>query len=147
MGKNPLRIVHDGGLILSMGTQSQDRDSLGRIAPEREAARAQDGADAEELKPEEVARSKRMARINAATMALVFLVIAFAPAPYRLYAPVLFLLPFAYRIYTYMKRPAADGQRTELPRTAWEIPDTPHEEPYSHKPRDSRDPRRYKPIG
>jgi hypothetical protein len=96
-----------------------------------------------EIRAEDIAASKRKARVNALTLGLVFVLGAFAPYPWKAYTPLVFLIPVFYRVYTRIRRP--DGSPEIRPPT--QIAETGTEEPYSYTPRDPKDPRRYKPIG
>jgi hypothetical protein len=102
-----------------------------------------DGSD--EIRAEDIAASKRKARVNALTLGLVFLLGAFAPYRWKAYAPLLFLMPVLYRLYTRIRKSAGSS---EIPVQApAQIVEGEPEEPYSYTPRDPKDPRRYKPIG
>ena len=102
-----------------------------------------DGSD--EIRAEDIAASKRKARVNALTLGLVFLLGAFAPYPWKAYAPLLFLIPLLYSLYTRIRKPGGSSEVSlQDPRQDAE---TGREEPYSYTPRDPKDPRRYKPIG
>src|SRR5947207_2361932 len=100
-----------------------------------------DGSD--EIRAEDIAASKSKARVNALTLGLVFLLGAFAPYPWRAYAPLLFLIPLLYSLYTRIRK-----FPSEVPlQASTQDAETGREEPYSYTPRDPKDPRRYKPIG
>ena len=102
-----------------------------------------DGSD--EIRAEDIAASKRKARVNALTLGLAFLLGSLAPYPWNACAPLLFLIPVLFNVYTRIRKP---GGSSEIPLQApTQIAETETKEPYSYTPRDPKDLRRYKPIG
>jgi hypothetical protein len=97
----------------------------------------------EGIAQEAIAARKRRSRINGVTLALVFLVSALAPPRWRLFAPLLFLLPLLYSLLSRLRGASIESDR---PVTREIDAETPAAEPYSCTPRDPNDPRRYKPI-
>lgn len=103
---------------------------------------------ANDLPPEEIEAAKRRSRINALVLVGVFLLSALAPSPWNAYAPVLFLIPLMYGVIRRIRRSfmetgssqSEDGQpgASGRPNIC---------EPYTYTPKDTKDPRRYKPIG
>jgi hypothetical protein len=97
----------------------------------------------DEIPHEAIAARKRRSRLNAAILGLVFLVYTFGPPRWKLFAPLLFLLPVLYSLLSRVRGASIESDRpvtTEIdaePRAA---------EPYSYTPKDPNDPRRYKPI-
>ena len=105
-----------------------------RAEPEQQTDPAQ-GWDAprepDDLPQEAVRESRIQVRLNALALLLVLLLTMFAPYPWALLAPVLFLAPVGYAVVRRFRT-----ARTVAPR-----------EPFSGVPKDPQDPRRYRPIG
>ncbi len=103
--------------------------------------------DPEEITPEDIARRKRQARLNALLLGGVFFLTVMAPHPWNTYAPLLFLIPLVYSVVKKVRK-ATEGMDPlkQQSRIDFGAADGPREEPYSCTPRDPRDPRRYKPI-
>jgi hypothetical protein len=104
--------------------------------------------ETEDLPQAEVEASKRRNRINALILAAIFAIITLAPDPYRLFAPLLFLVPL---ILTLINRVRRSSNGSTLPAKNLpgqpSIPQPSGSDPYSYTPKDPQDPRRYKPIG
>jgi hypothetical protein len=101
--------------------------------------------DSEEVSTEELAEAKRRTRINALVMFLFFFVSAVLPQRWKLLSPLVLLIPLIYRAVARL-RSGSDSSSASAENLS-QIPASPVEEPYSHTPRDPKDPRRYKPIG
>ena len=101
--------------------------------------------DSEDLSTEELAEAKRRTRINALVMFLFFLATAVLPQNWKLYSPLVLLIPLVYRVVARMR--GGSNSPRESGESVSNLPAGPVEEPYSHTPRDPKDPRRYKPIG
>jgi hypothetical protein len=97
----------------------------------------------DDISQEAIAARKRRSRLNAATLALVFLVAYFAPRRWQAFAPLLFLLPVLYSLLSRLRGASIESDR---PVTREIDAEPPVAEPYSYTPRDPKDPRRYKPI-
>jgi len=104
--------------------------------------------ETEDLPKEEVEASKRRSRINALILAATFVIITLAPDPYKLFAPLLFLIPVILTLVNRVRKASNEPtpQAKDLP-AQMSTPKQNGSEPYSYTPRDSKDPRRYKPIG
>ena len=104
--------------------------------------------ETEDLPKEEVEASKRRSRINALILAATFIIITLAPDPYRLFAPLLFLIPVILTLVNRVRKASNEPtlQARDLPAQT-SIPKQNGSDPYSYTPRDPQDPRRYKPIG
>jgi hypothetical protein len=105
----------------------------------------------EPLAPEEEAkedsgRDNKLSRINALVFGLVFLAVVMAPYPWNTYAPLLFLLPLVYSVLNKLKQRAGAEEDVKDPRLPQSQESYARPEPYTFKPRDPKDPRRYKPI-
>jgi hypothetical protein len=103
---------------------------------------------ANDLPPQAIEATKRRNRINALVLVGVFLLSAFAPSPWNLYAPVLFLIPLMYGVIRRIRRsfmePGSSQSEEGRPGPSGR---SNNYEPYSCTPKDTKDPRRYKPIG
>jgi hypothetical protein len=97
----------------------------------------------DDISQEAIVARKRRSRLNAVILALVFLVYTYGPPRWRVFAPLLFLLPILYSILSRLRGASIESDR---PLTREIDEKTPAAEPYSYTPRDPKDPRRYKPI-
>jgi hypothetical protein len=97
----------------------------------------------DDISQEAVAARKRRSRLNAVILALVFLVYSYGPPRWKLFAPLLFLLPVLYSLLSRLRGASIESDR---PVTREIDAEPPVAEPYSYTPRDPNDPRRYKPI-
>lgn len=89
------------------------------------------GEAAGDISQEELERQKARVRINALVLALVMILALVAPPPWNLFAPVVFVVPLIYSLVTRLRSARAPSTQ----------------EPYEYRPKDPKDPRRYKPIG
>lgn len=89
------------------------------------------GESTGDISQEELARQKARVRINALVLALAMVLATVAPPPWNLFAPFAFIVPLVYSIVTRLRS-------ARPPATI---------EPYEYRPKDPKDPRRYKPIG
>jgi hypothetical protein len=102
----------------------------------------------DDLPKEEIEAEKRVSRINALVAITVMLLLTFAPARYKIYAPLPFLIPIIlllarrFRKVSNMAQQPKTEIRDELTKERAAV-----SEPYTNVPRDPKDPRRYKPIG
>jgi hypothetical protein len=101
-------------------------------------------SEPDDLTADEVAQSRRKARINGLIFAAVLLLGVVAPPPWNMYAPVLLLIPIVLGLLDRLRRLTIQGDSAEH-RPARD--DAPAAEPYAYTPKDPKDPRRYKPIG
>lgn len=101
----------------------------------------------DDLPLEQIDGARRKARISAAVLIGVFLLISLAPYPWNIFAPLLLLVPLIQSIAGRMRRgtvsldalpDTATASRKSHPSVV--------KEPYSCTPKDPGDPRRYKPI-
>ena len=106
-----------------------------------DSADPQNGSD--DIPAEAIAARKRRSRLSAVTLGLVFLVSAFAPPRWKMFAPFLFLLPVVFSILSRLRGTSVESGPPVARKIETQGPAT---EPYSYTPRDPNDPRRYKPI-
>jgi hypothetical protein len=97
----------------------------------------------DDISEEAIAARKRRSRLNAVILALVFLAYSYGPPRWKLFAPLLFLLPVLYSLLSRLRGASIESDR---PVTREIDAEPPVAEPYSYTPRDPNDPRRYKPI-
>jgi hypothetical protein len=71
------------------------------------------------------------------------------PPKYKAFAPVLFIVPFAMNVVNRIRKMREKSQDPLQEQThSQSVSDgIPSPEPYSYKPKDPKDPRKYKPIG
>ena len=93
-----------------------------------------------DLTEDMILSSRRRTRANAVILLLVFALLTFAPQPWATFAPLLLLIPLLHAILDRV-RPGSTPSGSTQPSKADSYP-----EPYSLKPRDPDDPRRYRPI-
>jgi hypothetical protein len=103
-------------------------------------------AGAGDLTPEQINVARRKARINAAVLIAVLLLVSLAPYPWNVFAPLLFLVPLIAAISNRLRLGIAPLDALSTSASA-EKQASPAEEPYSCIPKDPKDPRKYKPIG
>lgn len=101
------------------------------------------------ISPEAAEKAKKQRVLNAVILAAVLLLGAVLPPDYKVFAPLLFVIPFILGVLNKIRQagvnlPNPAGERTDSPPRPNRIPSP---EPYAYKPRDPKDPRRYKPIG
>jgi hypothetical protein len=94
-------------------------------------------------------KTKKQWRRNALIFGGVFLLGFFLPPAYKAFAPLLFLIPVFIEVVNKSKQA---GGSTGIPSTDHtHSPSTPDRtssgKTYVYKPKDPKDPRRYKPIG
>jgi hypothetical protein len=97
----------------------------------------------DDISQEANAVRKRRSRLNAVILGLVLLVYMYGPPRWKLFAPLLFLLPVLYSLLSRLRGASIESDR---PVTREIDAEPPAAEPYSYTPRDPNDPRRYKPI-
>lgn len=102
-----------------------------------------------EITPEAVEKAKKRWPLNALILAGVFLLGAVLPPDYKVFAPVLFVIPFIINLTDKMRHAGEEPEHPSIGQTYSPPvpgPMTSHE-PYSYTPKDPNDPRKYKPIG
>ena len=101
--------------------------------------------------PESSEKAKKRWLLNVLILAGIFLLSVVLPPDYKVFAPLLFIIPFIINAADKIRQAAetpenSPGNRTYSP--SMPRPDRMSSpEPYTYKPKDSKDPRRYKPIG
>jgi hypothetical protein len=99
------------------------------------------------LPSQAVEAAKKKSRINALVLGAVFLLLTLAPHPWNTYAPILFLIPVIYSLVSRIRGAANMPGPSPIQSVPPPGPGSLRPEPYSYKPRDPKDPRKYKPIG
>lgn len=103
-----------------------------------------------EVTPEASEKAKKQWQLNALILAGVFLLSIVLPPEYKAFAPLLFVIPFIIRVAGKIRGTEENPENSSTSHGYTPpAPDqqmTPHE-PYSYKPKDPKDPRKYKPIG
>jgi len=92
---------------------------------------------------------KKRSQMNALILGGVLLLGAILPQSYKYFAPLLFLLSPLLKVLNKLRTDSIQTENLQTNKThsAYK-PESPHSsEPYSYKPRDPKDPRKYKPIG
>lgn len=103
----------------------------------------------DDISPEAAEKAKKQRMLNAAILAAVLLLSAVLPPAYKVFAPFLFVIPFILSVLHKIRQagvnlPNPPEDQTHYPPVPNRIPSP---EPYAYKPKDPKDPRRYKPIG
>jgi hypothetical protein len=105
---------------------------------------------AEDTEEENPDQNKKQWKLNSLILAGVFALSVLLPAEYKAFAPLLFLVPFIIKVTNKFRQ---SGESPEHPSTDPPYnPSMPEDrttlsDPYSYKPKDPKDPRKYKPIG
>ena len=95
-------------------------------------------------------KNKNRWPLNALILAGVFLLSALLPAEYKVLAPLLFVIPFIISVADKLRRAGEDtGNPSRNHHYSPPMPDHRIQlpEPYSYRPKNPKDPRKYKPIG
>ena len=103
----------------------------------------------EDINPKASEKDKKQWRLNALILAGVILLSAVLPPEYKVFAPVLFLIPVIVSVVNKIRQ-FGDNSGNATQDQTYSPPvyeDTSALEPYSYEPKDPKDPRRYKPIG
>jgi hypothetical protein len=99
--------------------------------------------------PDAPGKIKKPWQLNVLILAGVFLLGALLPLEYKAYAPLLFVVPFIVNIAKKIRQDSEDSANP--PRDSnYSPPMADHvssPEPYSYRPKNPKDPRKYKPIG
>jgi hypothetical protein len=103
----------------------------------------------DDMTPEALEKAKRQGQLNALILAAAFLLGILLPSAYKPLAPLLFVIPFAVKLMNKIRQTGENSGSSPRSQTySQPKPDRiPSLEPYSHNPKDPKDPRRYKPIG
>jgi hypothetical protein len=102
-----------------------------------------------EVNPEASEKNKKQWQLNALILAGVFLLSVVLPPAYKILAPFLFVIPFIINVVNKIRQVEEKSGNSPQDQThSPPMPDQiPSPEPYTYKPKDPKDPRRYKPIG
>lgn len=103
----------------------------------------------DDITPESVEKAKKQGRLGALVLVGVLLLGIVLPPAYKAFAPILFIIPFAINVANKIRKIREKSQNPlqEQPHSP-AIPERiPSLEPYGYKPKDPKDPRKYKPIG
>ena len=102
-----------------------------------------------DITPDAREKIKKRRLLNSLILAGVFLLGAILPLEYKAYAPLLFVVPFIVSIAKKIRQDSEDPANP--PRDSHYTPPVPDRvsspEPYSYRPKDPKDPRKYRPIG
>jgi hypothetical protein len=112
-------------------------------------AQETDHSSEDDIPSKAVKKVKKRSLLNALILAGVLVLGAVLPPAYKAFAPLLFVIPF---IIAVMNKVRQAGEKQENPARGQSysprVPDgIPSLEQYTYKPKDPKDPRRYKPIG
>lgn len=94
-------------------------------------------------------KAKKQRQLNAVILGMVFLLGIVLPPKYKALAPVLLLIPFIIGIVNKFSQTGKNPENPP-PTHTYSPPkrdQIPYRELYTYKPKDPKDPRRYKPIG
>lgn len=102
---------------------------------------------AEDASSEEEKRRKK--RLTGFLFAGVLLLGALLPPRYKVFSPLLFLLSPLFDVLSKLHGDSIQSGSSQENRTPphYAPPPPKSKQPYSYKPRDPKDPRKYKPIG
>ena len=105
---------------------------------------------AEDTENESSEENKKQWKLNSLILAIVFALSVLLPAEYKAFAPLLFLIPFIIKATNKIRQSGENPEHPSPDQPSYpSMPD--HRmtipEPYSYKPKDPKDPRKYKPIG
>jgi hypothetical protein len=103
----------------------------------------------DDIPPESLEKAKKQGKLGALILVVVLLLSIVLPPEYKAFAPILFIVPFVMNVVNKIRqaREKSENPLQEYPHSP-PVPDgTPSIEPYSYKPKDPKDPRKYKPIG
>jgi hypothetical protein len=103
----------------------------------------------DETTPEELQKAKKQGQLNALTLGAVFLLGILLPPAYKPFAPLLFVIPVVVKVMNKIRQTGENSGNPPRNRIRSQpMPERdPSTEPYSHNPKNPKDPRRYKPIG
>lgn len=99
--------------------------------------------------PDAPEKSKNQWKLNTLILAGVLLLSAVLPREYRAYAPLLFVVPFIIGVANKMRQAGENpsGLSSNPTHAPGAHDGADPQEPYSYRPKDPGDPRKYKPIG
>jgi hypothetical protein len=98
--------------------------------------------DPRENQAPDQAGARQRSGLSALLVGAVLVFTMVAPPDWKVYAPLLFLIPLLANVVTRRRRRNAGQTQPDCGTIPHPSPD-----PYSHSPKDPKDPRRYKPIG
>ena len=99
-----------------------------------------------DLQPKVNQAAKKRPRLNALLILLIPALSAVLPMPYKSFAPFLLLIPLVIFLVDKFRQ-ADEKSGNPLPNQTYSIPRQDHSvEPYFYKQKNTKDPRRYKPI-
>jgi hypothetical protein len=103
----------------------------------------------DDMTPEALEKAKKQGRLNALVLAAVFLLSILLPSAYKPLAAILFVVPFVVKVMNKIRKTEENLESSPKSQTySQPKPDQiSSTEPYAYKPKDPKDPRRYKPIG
>ena len=103
----------------------------------------------DDITPESLEKAKKQGKLGALILVGVLLLSIVLPPKYKAFAPVLFVVPFVMNVVNKIRQAREKSQNPlqEQPHSPPVSEKIPSLEPYSYKPKDPKDPRKYKPIG
>jgi len=96
---------------------------------------------------EVVGAAKKRHLIDALTVVGIFLLGILLPPSYKAFVPFLFVIPAIFALANKVRQAGGNWGSPQRGRTYPPPDGFPSHELYTYKPKDSRNPRRYKPIG
>ncbi len=99
--------------------------------------------------PETSEKVKKQWQLNTLILAGVFLLSVVLPPEYKAFAPLLFVIPFIINVANKIRQADKAPENPSLDHT-YTTPASDRisaHEPYTYKPKNPKDPRKYKPIG
>ena len=103
----------------------------------------------DDITPESVEKAKKRGRLGGFIFLGVLLLGVVLPPAYKALAPFLFVIPIIVSVVNKIRQVSVKSGNPPIDQTySQSMPhQTASSEPYTSKPKDPEDPRRYKPIG
>ncbi len=103
----------------------------------------------DDIAPESLEKAKKQGKLGAIILVCVLLLSIVLPPEYKAFAPILFIIPFAINVVNKIRQVREKSQNPlqKQPHSQPVSDSISSLEPYSYKPKDPKDPRKYKPIG
>ena len=103
----------------------------------------------DDITPDSLEKAKKQGKLGALILVCVLVLSIVLPPKYKPFAPILFIIPFVMNVVNKIRqvREKSQSPLEEQPHSLPVSGNLPSPEPYSYKPKDPKDPRKYKPIG